>query len=310
MLQTGSPSSEKTKMERDEEIQGEVIVLAFYGTSCMGKSELVRFIRDRSSQDSVHVQDISKDVVAKPLMDAYHASHPEMLYENVYMTIFGQVVEAYWSEAFRALNNLKPGKNIVVLDDAWADSKLVQKILDEGVSPGYAKKIICIHPKISEKRTYMDLPFSLQFIVNLIYRVMGRKEHETMVYEDVKKIQIVLSFLKLYSGIQDIPNKFGEELPADAYTSLEFHQEDDSDLNEADLPDEIKEVFKQVTICFETMGAPFESPFVTGKENFDKLTLMMAKLIENKAHMRLPAFINYARKSEWDEWYNRYLRSA
>lgn len=306
MLQTGSPSSEKTKMD-DQEIRNEVIVLAFYGTSCMGKSELVRFIKERSAEDRVHVQDISKDVVAKPLMDAYHQANPDVLYENVYMTILTDILETYCTETFRALSNLKPGKNIVVLDDAWADSKLVQKILDENVSPGYSKKVICVYPKVSKKRMYMDLPFSLQFIVNLIYRVIGRKEHETMVYEDIKKVQIVLSFLKLYSGIQDIPSKFSDELPANIYTPLEFHQEDDEPLVESELPVEISMIFQQVSKCFNTMGAPFESPFVTGKDNFAVLTGMMAKLIDEQAHARLPRYINYARLSEWRIWYDACL---
>lgn len=309
MLRTGSPSSEITKLQI-EECDNQVIVLVFYGTSCMGKTELVRLLREMSVVDSILVQDVSKDTIARPLMDAYSKEHPEILYEDIYMTILSQITKQFAEDAFRALSHLKPGKNIVVLDDAWADSKLIEKISETTIAPGYEKKVICVYPKVSEKRMYSDMPFSLQLIVNLIYRVMGRKEHETMIYEDVKKVQIVISFLRLYSNVVDIPSRFKEELPAFAFTPLEFHQEEDSTLDVNQLPQEVKEIFDQVTYCFENMGAPFEYPFVTGKEHFVKLTQMMDKLIEEQAHYKIPEFINYGRKAEWEKWYNRYIKNT
>lgn len=307
MLLTAPIPSENSKMNITEK-SNELIVLVFYGTSCMGKTELVRFIKEKSKDDGIWIQDVSKDVIARPMIDAYHKEHPEVLYENIYMGIFEQVAKVYWEQTFRALDKLKPGKNIVVLDDPWADSKLVHKILENSAATGYKKRVICAYPKIAEKRLFMDLPFSLQFIVNLVYRVMERKEHQTMIYDDVKKVQIVLSFLRMYAGIKDIPTKFAEELPAHEYASLEFHQEKDTELIEADLPAEIKDVFNQVKTCFETMGAPFESPFVTGKENFVKLTELVDKLLQDEAHTKLSNFINYARKSEWEKWYNTCLK--
>lgn len=303
MLATGSPSSEKTKMETDEQ-ENQVTILAFYGTSCMGKSELVSFIREKAGQSGTMVADISKDSVARPLMDAYHPNHPDVPYEDIYMTIYGDIVQKFTDDTFRALRNLKTGKNIVILDDAWANEKLLEQIASDDVAPGYKKKIVCVYPKVSEKLSYSNLPFSLQFIVNLLYRVVERKTHETMVYEDVKKIQIVISFLKLYSNIKNIPDKFKLELPIDEFYSLEFHQESDITQEDERMPDNIREVFKQIELCFEKMGAPFESPLVTGKEEFVKLNELITKLIECQAHNTLQSFINFGRKSEWEKWYN------
>lgn len=302
MLVTGSPSSEKTKMEREER-ENEVTVIAFYGTSCMGKSELVHFIREKADQDGTFVQDVSKDTVARPMMDAYHKDHPELPFEDVYMTIYGQVVQKFTEDSFRALRSLKPGRNVVFLDDAWANEKLLERIATEDVTPGYRKKIICVYPKVSEKLNYGNLPFSLQFIVNLLYRVVVRKEHQTLVYDDVKKIQIVISFLKLYSNIRSIPEKFKDELPIDEFYSLEFHQESDIMHDDERMPENLREVFKQIETCFEKMGAPFESPLVTGKEEFEKLNELIGNLVECQAHHTLTSFINYGRKSEWEKWY-------
>lgn len=302
MLSRGSPSSEKTKLEPETK-ENEVVVVAFYGTSCMGKSELVAFIRDQAKIDGSFVQDVSKDTVARPMMDAYHKEHPELPYEDIYMTIYGNVVQKFIEDSFRALRSLQPGKNIVFLDDAWANEKLLERIATEDVCPGFNKRVICVYPKISEKVNYSNLPFSLQFIVNLLYRVVIRKEHQTLVYDDVKKIQIVISFLKLYSNISNIQERFKDELPIDEFYSLEFHQESDISHEDDRMPESLREVFKQIEACFEKMGAPFESPLVTGKEEFEKLTKQVNSLIDNKAHQTMTNFINFGRKSEWEKWY-------
>lgn len=302
MLSTGSPSSDKTKEKTERD--NEVVVIAFFGTSCMGKSELVHFMRQRGEEDNTTVVDVNKDTVARPLMDAYYAEHPDLPFEDVYMNIYGQVTEKFVDEAFRALRNLAPGRNIVVLDDAWANEKLLQRIATEDVAPGYKKRMICVYPKMPDKSLYSSLPFSLQFIVNLLYRVVQRKDHPTMVYDDVKKIQIVISFLKLYSNIRSIPEKFKEDIPFEEFYALEFHQESDIAHGDERMPQTVSEIYKQIEVCFEKMGAPFESPLVTGKPEFERLSHLINKLIENKGHTTQKNFINYGRKSEWENWYN------
>ena len=301
MQPRGSPSSENTIANDDNENQ--VTIIAFYGTSCMGKSELSKFVKDKASQEGANVVDVNKDTVARPMMDAFYQEHPDFLFEDIYMRIFGLVEQKFNHDTFRALGNVKPGKNVVVLDDAWANEGLLKRIAKEDLVPGYKKRIVCVYPKIADKSKYEDLPFSLQFIVNLLYRVVIRKYHETMVYDDIKKIQIVISFLKIYSGIRSIPEKFKAEIPIDEFYPLEFHQESDITIEDERMPPLIREVFKQIEACFQKMGAPFESPLVTGKEEFVKLNDLIQKLIDCQAHHTLNNFINYGRKSEWEKWY-------
>lgn len=306
MQPRGSPSSEKSIAQ---DCDNAVVVIAFYGTSCMGKSELARFVKDKAAQTGVHVLDVNKDTVARPMMDAFYQEHPDLPFEDVYMKIYGQVEQKFTQDTFRALGNLKPGKNVIVLDDAWANEGLLRRIANEDLVPGYKKKIVCVYPKIPDKSKYDALPFSLQFIVNLLYRVVIRKYHETMVYDDVKKIQIVISFLKLYGGIRNIPEKFKTELPIDEFYPLEFHQESDITTEDERMPPIVREVYKQIETCFEKMGAPFESPLVTGKEEFVKLNDLIQKLIDCQAHHTLNNFINYGRKSEWEKWFDAMFSS-
>ena len=136
MLTRGSPSSDKTSMEADHK-EGIVTVIAFYGTSCMGKSELVKFIRQKGADDGTHVVDVSIDTVARPMMDAYQEKNPAIAYEDIFMTIYGEIVQKFTDDIFRALCNLKPGKNILVMDDAWAKEKILERIASEDVAPMY-----------------------------------------------------------------------------------------------------------------------------------------------------------------------------
>lgn len=86
--------------------------------------------------------------------------------------------------------------------------------------------------------------------------------------------------------------------------TLEFHQESEITQEDDRMPENMREVFKQIEACFEKMGAPFESPLVTGKEEFVKLNQLIGKLIETQADQTLNNFINFGRKSEWEKWYN------
>lgn len=267
----------------------------------MGKSELVTFIREKSRQDIINVVDISKDSVARPLMDLFHKENPSVPFTDIYMTIYERIEKAFNSEILRAMNNLEQGRNILIIDDAWANSKVMSQISQPEVALGYKKRIICVYPKVSHHNYHLDLPFSLQFVLNILHRVLDRKGHETMIYDDIKKIQIVMSFVKLYSGITDIPEKFKCESGANEFCPVEFHQEHSD--TQTDIPESIKQVYCQIALCFEKLGAPFETPFVQGKQEVETLTkLLQALQVDDK---ETEPFLNYGRKSEWEKWYSR-----
>lgn len=308
MYPTGSPSSEKTLSQspEDDSPRGSVLIVAFYGVSCMGKSELVTFIREKARHENINVVDISKDSVARPLMDVFHIQNPSVPFTDIFMTIYGQIEQAFNNEIFKALDNLHPGKNIVVIDDAWANAKIMATISNPEVAPNFNKRVICVYPKISQNHYHQDLPFSLQFVLNICHRVLDRKSHETMVYDDIKKVQIVLSFCKLYNGIGDIPTRFQEESTAHEFCPVEFHQESSHESHE--MPESVKDLYHQTALCFEKLGAPFETPFVQGKEEVEKLVELI-KQLEVDCSTTLQPYLNFGRKSEWEKWYNRIAKS-
>lgn len=268
----------------------------------MGKSELVAFMREQARSQQTTVVDISKDAVARPLMDVFHKQNPDVPFTDIFMTIFPQILATFKSEIFRALANLKPGKNILVIDDAWTDATIMAGISSPDTAPGYSKRVICVYPKISEQHFHDNLPFSLQFIVNICHRVVTRPAHDTMVYDDVKKVQIVLSFVKLYAGISHIPTRFQQESAAYEFYPVEFHQE--ADHSDTHVPELVSKLYTQTALCFERLGAPFETPFVQGRSEVERLVSLLAQL-DRDSNPALHPFLNFGRKAEWEKWFGQ-----
>ena len=223
------------------------------------------------------------------------------------MKVGDQVNQHFFEDAISLFENLRPRRNLVILDDAWAFEKLLWKIDSPKTAPGYAKRTICIYPRVPNDHKFDSYPFSLQLIANLLYRAVARKEHETLVYDDFKKIQVVISFVKLFSNITSIPDHFRSRLPINEFHALEFHQEDEDSLDGNKLPPIIREIFQQIQICLEEMGPPLESPLVTGKSTFVKLASLVNTLVDGQALLYMDRVINYGRKAEWVKWFDSIL---
>lgn len=86
---------------------------------------------------------------------------------------------------------------------------------------------------------------------------------------------------------------------------MEFHQESSTHHEEA--PELIKDIYTQIAVCFEKLGAPFETPFVQGKSEVEKLVQLLHNL-QKEDTTSIQTFVNYGRKSEWEKWYSRVIK--
>lgn len=291
----------------EQPVENAVTIIPFYGLSCMGKSELVAFLRSYAPKDNVSVFDVSIDAIANPMMKEFKLNNPEVNDEDIYMKIYDKISKRFAEQIFHTLQNLKAGKNILVIDNAMADNEILRKIKGkEDIAPGYRKRIFCLYPKVPQHSLHANLPFSLQLVLNVCHRVVQRKSHETMTYDKEKKLQIVLSFTKLYLGVNSIPDHYKEKTEVDAFHHLEFHQESGKGHQSDQMPDLIIRLYNQIEASLKALGVPFESPFVTGKREVEHL----AKLLDELQHLdksQVQPYINYGRKTEWEEWYRTSL---
>lgn len=278
-----------------------VLVISFYGISCMGKSELVRMIVERAKADGIHTQKVCKDAVSKVLVDDFAKANPEVPYENIFMTIFPEIRQAFADGVFACVDNLKPGCNIILVDDAIPDSAILQRLVSNSTAPNYHKKLMSLFPKVPIHKRLPDSPFSNQFILDMCFRAVERTEHETMIYDDAKKVQVILSFIRLFQGTPEIPQKYQLDTKIHEFVPLEFHQEPERD--DEEMPELIHKTYKQIHKCFESLGPVFETPFVTGREEVARLVLLILE-IQKSENTDSRSFLRYGKKEDWLQFYS------
>ena len=141
----------------------------------------------------------------------------------------------------------------------------------------------------------MVLPFSFQFIANVCYRVLNRKEHDTVNYSPQKNLQIVLSFCILYKGVANIPAHFKQEANYKKMIPLSFHIEK-SEIDES--KGEIKELKELIASVLCALKAPFESPMVNG---VDQLTALVQFFEDDKKVELVSEIFGYGDSNSWDK---------
>lgn len=289
-------------------------IVSFNGVSCMGKSEFIRGLKKHASAANVTFHEVSKDTVARPLMDAYAQENPNVPFANIYMTILGPILSTFESKLFEIVDNLDSNsRHVLIIDDAIPNPKLLQSLIARTPSALGPAQILIIQPRtLSQKKECGD--FSLQFVANLCLRVLNRKQHETMLYDDVKKVQIVLSFVKIYKALtEDSLRAAHNDASYPAGTKLvevEFHQEWEGSVGNQ----KVQTVYASVLRSLNSLGAPFETPFITGEPEVQELVTHLHALnalntesSSGQSPSQLEKYINYGRTSEWTKSYAQLL---
>lgn len=292
-------------------------IVSFNGVSCMGKSEFIRGLKKYASAGNVVFHEVSKDTVARPLMDAFAQENPEVPFANIYMTILGPILAAFDTRLYEIVDNLDSNsKHVLIIDDAIPNPKLLQSLVERTPVQVGPAQIIIIQPEtLVQKKECGD--FSLQFVANLCLRVLNRKQHETMLYDDVKKVQIVLSFVKIYNALteESIKSAQGEaSFPAGTrIQEVEFHQEWYGPVDN----EQVQTVYASVQRSLKSLGLPFETPFITGLPEVQELVghLHSLNALSNQTDggqstSKLANYINYGRSEEWTKVYSQLLPSS
>ena len=89
-------------------------------------------------------------------------------------------------------------------------------------------KVVCLYPWSPIDRNYQTglsfLPFSESLILNVLRRVLLRKEHQTVTGDDLEKALLVLNFMNLYSGTKSIRGKnFRDKETVSDFVAVKFH---------------------------------------------------------------------------------------
>lgn len=285
--------------------EGSLHVVIFFGVSCMGKTTFSKLLSQGCRDSNSQYLWTSFDSCGEPILEEYKKNHPECTDpEAVFIACWGDILERFHKDIFHTISHeLKPGKNVVVIDDAKLDPKVLAKLSMRDLSPNFNSELIAVYPK-SDKwavSTSLELPFSFQLISNLCYRVLNRKGHGTVNYRAEKCIQLVLSFCILYKGVDDFEEHFQKEAKFTRMIPLYFHQEVPTERFSPLILGELRDLVKSSLLA---LRAPFESPMVNGLEEF----IALANFLQNKSKIdQLQGFFSFGDKKVWESIINDIL---
>ena len=299
--------------EKNLSEENEVLVVLFYGVSCLGKSTFTKFIQQEAHKKQINFKKIVFDEIGGPILKQFREENPAVKdNEEIFFSCWGKIAAGFKDKIFEEISLCKPGKNIIFIDDGKLDAAVLKQLESPDLLPTHVVKLLAIYPKNAHNfeidQEFM-IPFSPQLILNLCVRCLNREAHETMDYIPEKLLQIVLSFTMLYTNVNCFKTHFLSEAKFTEMLEVPFHQEIDlseenttsSGKNQTetwtqesiDYYEEFKLIAKNV---YRSIKAPFES-----LKNADITYLTQLKdFIQNQQKMTsLANIVNYGGKNEW-----------
>lgn len=297
-----------------------LLILYFNGVSCMGKSELLKRCTSRLLQSGLAVKRVSLDSVAKGIMDEYKVQN-NYQGEEAFTLCIGPIFELFHQKIIDALTEIKGKNGVLMVDDCGLDQKFLRKLNDRASSLHFQTKMVCLHPEIQpgfQLDSQQQIALSFQLILNLCLRSLNRQSHPTFDYLPEKKLQLVLSFVKVFDhsvlsaggGSTGLLHNDGSSEQPKAGNSIqtafsaqglagtnhqmmgiEFHHEK-KDLQASQrillIEGKLKEALLEIV--------PFESPPATGMETVRELV----ELFQTTSKMELQPWLSYGRFEIWE----------
>jgi hypothetical protein len=240
---------------------GDLLIVVFYGVSCLGKTTFSQTISEFCKTANTEFHSVSFDGPGGEVISRFKKDNPEITDgEEIFFRCWSEITALFHNRIFNLINSLKTGRHILFLDDGKIDPTVLAKLSSKSLKPNFRVKLAAIYPMHSmnfELNEANFVPFSPQLLFNLCHRSLNRKNHSTVNYDHVKTLQVILSFALLYKNINDISEAFKSEAKYSEMLEVQFHQE--MEFKEPAT----KAQFEQFrTLCQEailSINEPFES---------------------------------------------------
>lgn len=278
--------------------KGSATIIIFYGVSSMGKTTFSNLLHQKAKSAKMNYFRASFDQAGEKIISTYKAEHPEETNaEDIFISCWSSITANFHSNIIDTVQNqLTPGSNLFIVDDAKIDPSVLAKLSSSALRPDFEINLIAVYPETENWQITEDLlvPFSFQFIANLCMRVLARGEHGTMNYGGAKKLQIVLSFCLLYKGVEDIKTYFQKEAKFESMVAVPFHQEVTGGEEEEEAVLELKGMVVDAILKIKGL---FESPMVNGVEEFEKIV----NFFEDKEKVeKIGGILSYGGDEDWE----------
>lgn len=207
--------------------ENELLVILFYGVSCMGKTTFAKMMQNEAQKKQINFKKVSLDVIGGPVMKKFKEDNPSITdNEEVFFNCWAKIAALFKDSIFEEISKCKPGKNIIFIDDGKLDPTVLKQLESPDLLNTHAVKLLAIYPENTENfeiDTETSIPFSPQLILNLCQRCLAREVHETMDYIPEKLLQIVISFTILYSNVTSYETHFVNDAKFTEMLEVPFH---------------------------------------------------------------------------------------
>src|SRR3990167_1035172 len=193
---------EITKSSTGNQLQ-KLVVIYFNGVSCMGKSELLRKFSEWFGSNGITTRKVSLDKVAKGIMDKYKEEN-NYQGEEAFTLCIGPIFEAFHAKILEAAEGMASecAHGVLMIDDCSLAPTVLNNLQTFCQKLGSSVTFYKFYPDSpGEFQVSQDMVINLsfQFVLNMCYRVLHRGSHPTFNYCPEKKLQLVLSFIRVYS---------------------------------------------------------------------------------------------------------------
>lgn len=273
-----------------------LLVMYFNGVSCMGKSELLKRFEARFLERGVASKKVSLDKVAKGIMDEYKAAN-QYSGEEAFTHCIKEIFEAFHQKILDVAESMAGEHGVLMIDDCSIDPSLLRRLMQKAEACDFVIKFYRLYPQPHGGLSVtpdLHIHLSVQFVINLCWRVLNRAFHHTYNYCPEKKVQLVLSFVRVYDAKLDSYACPDGRLNQDNHSNLEIEFHHERDLSE--MNPKVADIIDNLKTCLQLI-VPFESPVTTAIPELRQLVDSMNAVQPEE----IKSLLSYGRNEVWEE---------
>jgi len=221
-----------------------ILVMIPIGLPAMGKTSYIKHFSEIIKEKGFGFHVLCSDEIRKKIMDAVQAKDPKICHQEAYDTT-GQEAEAKFFENLEdsivSSHTHNRELEVIFLDKNHPPEeikRLIDFLHEDRFKQDYNIKIVMIRPSCVtnyciEGNSY---PFSLSLLLKCLRRAIDRKNHDTLIGDNMKMLSVIFFFFKAYTNFGTKSSHF-ESIGADLVVKVPFTDEDEA--TEKKLHDQI-----------------------------------------------------------------------
>lgn len=194
----------------------------------VGISDYIELLGKEAQKAGVNFVKVSTEECNVELLEKHKKENPDATQDDSFKVNKTKAKELFESKVEKAAQNLKPGKNMIVLEKHH-NSNYQLETLDERYKPGCDTLLVSFIPQFEglfkfnpqDKHGYGSVPYSMGVTAASIYRSTIKEHNPAFPTECIKKAFVALSFVVQAKG-KDSLKKLYKQGIIDKFIEVQF----------------------------------------------------------------------------------------